>query len=419
MSAATDVAVIGAGPYGLSTAAHLRAANVDCRVVGHPMQTWRTQMPKGMCLKSEGFASNLYDPKARLTLGRYCAETGVEYADVGLPVRLDTFIEYGLTFQQRFVPHLEAKTLVRLERDGEGFRLLLDDGDAFKARRVVLAVGITNFRHMPEEVAHLPAELATHAAEHNDPAQFRGREVIVVGAGASATELAVLLHEAGAKVQLVARRPHIEIHTKMRLPRPFLDRIRAPMTGIGPAWRSVFYTQAPLLFYHLPAEKRLHTVRTYLGPAGSNYIRDRFFGKFPQLSGLASWQARREGDRVRLQLHMRDGSARELSAEHVICATGYKPDLRRLAFLDNPLRAQIRSLEETPLLSTTFESSVPGLYFIGVTAANCFGPVLRFAFGAGFAAPRLARHLIREVRHQPALKEAPYLEPRAAAESGD
>ncbi len=419
MSAGTDVAIIGAGPYGLSTAAYLRAANVDCRVIGLPMHTWKAQMPKGMCLKSEGFASNLCDPKGRLTLGRYCAENGIEYADIGVPVRLDTFIDYGLAFQKRFVPHLEAKTLARLERDGEGFRLVLDDGDTFKARRVVLAVGITHFRHMPEEVAHLPAELVTHASEHNDPAKFKGREVIVVGAGASATELAVLLHEAGARVQLVARRSDIEIHTKMRLPRSLMARIKAPMTGIGPSWRSAFYTNAPLLFYYLSEQRRLRTVRTWLGPAGSNYIRERFFGKFPQITGLSSWRANRAGDRVRLDLTGQNGTRHELTAEHVICATGYRPDLRRLAFLNEGLRAQIRQVVQTPLLSTTFESSVPGLYFVGVTAANCFGPVLRFAFGAGFAAPRLARHLIREVRHQPATKEVPYLEPRTAGESGD
>lgn len=418
MPVSTDVAIIGAGPYGLSTAAHLRAANVDCRVVGHPMQTWLTQMPKGMCLKSEGFASNLYDPDGRFTLGRYCRDNGIDYADIGLPVRLDTFCEYGLAFQKRCVPNVEAAILTRLEPEGEGFRLFLDNGDVFTARRVVLAVGITRFQNLPGEVAGLPPELVSHSSQARDPAAFKGRDVIVVGAGASATELAVLLHEVGAKVQLVARRSEIEIHARMRLPRPLGDRLRAPMTGIGPSWRSVFYTQAPLLFYRLSPERRLRIVRTWLGPAGSNYIRERFWGRFPQHIGLKSWRAAATGDRIRLRLAMLDGSEREVAGEHLICATGYKPDLRRLTFLGDPLRARIRSLEQTPILSTHFESSVPGLYFIGVTAANCFGPVLRFAFGAGFAAPRLARHLVRTIKRQPAPKQAPYLEPQPASESG-
>jgi thioredoxin reductase len=418
MPAATDVAIIGAGPYGLSTAAYLRAANVECRVVGRPMQTWLTQMPEGMCLKSEGFASNLYDPEARLTLGRYCAERGLPYADMGLPVPLDTFCAYGLAFQKRFVPDVAERTLVRLERSSAGFTLGLDDGESFTARRVVLAVGITNFRHMPDEVAQLPADYVTHASQHHDVAKFKGREVIVLGAGASATELAVLLQEAGASVQLVSRRSDIEVHNPMKLPRPLVDRIRAPMTGIGPHWKSVFYTNAPLLFYRLSEERRLRTVRTWLGPAGSCYIHERF-KRVPQVVGFKWWRADVRDSRIHLHLTGKDGTERQVSAEHLICATGYKPDLRRLAFLSDSLYGRINAVEHTPVLSTQFESSVPGLYFIGVTAANCFGPMLRFAFGAGFAAPRIARHLARGASRRPAVQETPYLEPQTASESGD
>src|SRR5213079_230240 len=50
---ACDVAIVGAGPYGLSAAAHLRAANgLDVRVFGEPMSFWERHMPKGMLLRS-------------------------------------------------------------------------------------------------------------------------------------------------------------------------------------------------------------------------------------------------------------------------------------------------------------------------------------------------------------------------------
>jgi hypothetical protein len=84
--------------------------------------------------------------------------------------------------------------------------------------------------------------------------------------------------------------------------------------------------------------------------------------------------------------------------DHVISATGYKVDLRRLGFLGQDLLHQIRSVENTPVLSPHFESSVPDLYFVGATAANSFGPLLRFAYGAGFAAQRLSRHLVQSGR---------------------
>ena len=95
MSDAVDVAIVGAGPYGLSLAAHLRAAGVSFRQFGQPMHLWRAQMPRGMYLKSQGFASNLSDPAGTHTLAAFCRQTGRPYADYGLPVPLDTFIAYG------------------------------------------------------------------------------------------------------------------------------------------------------------------------------------------------------------------------------------------------------------------------------------------------------------------------------------
>jgi len=147
-----DVAIIGAGPYGLSIAAHLKARGVDFRIFGPAMDTWQNHMPKGMRLKSEGFASSIYDPESLLTLGKYCQAKGLAYQDQGLPVPLDTFCSYGLEFQQRFVPNLENRMVASLRRESGGFKLSLDNGEVVAARRVVIAVGLSYFQQMP---AHL------------------------------------------------------------------------------------------------------------------------------------------------------------------------------------------------------------------------------------------------------------------------
>ncbi len=94
-----STAIIGAGPYGLSVAAHFRRCGIPFRIFGRPMDSWLAHMPKGMMLKSDGFASNIYDPESEFTLGQFCAEHGIEYADSGIPVRLDTFTAYGLAFR--------------------------------------------------------------------------------------------------------------------------------------------------------------------------------------------------------------------------------------------------------------------------------------------------------------------------------
>src|SRR5580658_4456462 len=127
-----STAIIGAGPYGLSIAAHFRRSGIPFRVFGRPMDSWLAHMPKGMMLKSDGFASDIYDPEQAFTLRKVCSERGIKYADTGVPVRLATFSEYGLAFRDRMVPELEDKLVVSLERVTGGFQLRLEDGETFQ-----------------------------------------------------------------------------------------------------------------------------------------------------------------------------------------------------------------------------------------------------------------------------------------------
>ena len=168
-----ETAIVGAGPYGLSIAAHFRSRGIPFRIFGRPMDSWLAHMPKGMMLKSDGFASNIYDPGGKFTLKDFCAERRMEYADMGIPVKLATFGDYGLAFRDRMVPELEDKLVVGIERSPEGFLLRLDDGEEVKARRVVLAVGITHFEHVPENLAQLPPQLLSHSYRHHDLTSFR------------------------------------------------------------------------------------------------------------------------------------------------------------------------------------------------------------------------------------------------------
>ncbi len=400
MEDSCDVAVIGAGPYGLSLAAHLSAQNIPHRIFGKAMDTWSTQMPKGMLLKSDGFATSLYDPGHTFTLERYCRERNIPYADLGVPARLEDFVEYGRAFQRKFVPHLEEVLVKRLYRDGNYYRLQLETGAECAARSVIVAAGISHFAVLPEAVSGMPKTLVTHASDHSNLDAFRERKVCVIGAGASAADVAGLLHEAGADVHLIARGAQIPFHTKMRLPRPLKDRLLRPGSKIGPGWRSVFLTTFPNLFRYLPEAKRLHIARTYLGPAPGYFMRDRVIGKVTIYLEHELIGAKPHENGVVLILSS-DGEKRELYADHVICGTGYKPQLSRLPFLDGELLSHIKAVAGTPVLSGNFESSLPGLYFVGAIAANTFGPVLRFACGAEFAAPRVARHLSRHKRLAP------------------
>ena len=397
-----NTAIIGAGPYGLSVAAHLRRRGIPFRIFGRPMDSWLNHMPKGMMLKSDGFASNIYDPDEEFTLGKFCAERGIEYSDAGLPVSLETFAAYGQAFRERMLPELEEKQVVSLDRAPEGFVLGLDNGETVTARRVVLAVGITHFEYVPSNLASLPPEFLSHSFRHADPAAFKGRNVVVIGGGASAIDLAALLHEAGAEVQLVARHPELKFHSMPTgKPRSRWQQIRHPKSGLGPGLRSRFFSDFPMLFHHLPEGLRIELVEKTLGPSAGWFVKEKM-ARVPCLLGYTPERAEVEDGKVRLHLRAADDTEREVRTEHIIAATGYKVDLERLKFLSPDIRSRVRTVKGSPVLSSSFESSVPGIYFVGIAAANSFGPVMRFAFGAGFAARRLTQTMAKALAQSPA-----------------
>jgi thioredoxin reductase len=393
--AVVDVAIIGAGPYGLSIAAHLRQAGLDFRIFGEPMLGWLAHMPNGMRLKSEGFASNLYDPNAHFTLKKFCAERAIPYADIGLPVHLETFAAYGVDFQRRLVPNLERKVLVDIGREANRFRLHLDDGEVAWANKVVLATGIADFGHVPNELCHLPPEFVSHSSRHANLQLFKGRRVAVIGGGSSAIDLADLLFECGTHVQLIARRAALRFHNPPTgQQRSLWQNIRYPMTGMGPGLRARLYTDAPLVFHCLPERIRHGIILDFAPPEGGWFSKDRVLGGgVPLLLGYSLTATEVQGGEVHLRLLGPHGSERLLATDHVIVATGYRVDLTKLSYLSDGIRSHLKLAYGRPILSASFESSVPGLFFAGLPTALSFGPMMRFALGAGYTARRLTRAL--------------------------
>lgn len=348
-------------------------------------------MPRGMKLKSEGFASSLSEPGGEFTLEAFCREKGVPYADIGLPVELDTFIGYGCEFQRRFVPQLEQVEIVGLKEHPEGFELTTANGETVRSRRVVVATGIGSYTYVPPALRELPDSIVSHSSDHSDLSAFRGARVTVLGAGASALDIAALLKEAGADVGLLARTDTLRFHERPQIQRSPLEKIKAPRSGLGTGWRSRLSCDIPMIFYQLPESLRLRAVAGHLGPAPCWFTRDAVAG-VPTHLGATLERAEAAGKGVRVTFSQR-GAEKSIEADHLIAATGFKVAISRLKFLSDSLRSRIRSVEDSPILGRRFQSSAPGLYFVGVSAANSFGPLLRFAFGADYAAKRLSRHL--------------------------
>jgi FAD-dependent urate hydroxylase len=389
-----DVAIVGAGPYGLSLAAHLRSTGLAVRQFGFPMRQWRSAMPRGMFLKSQGFASNLSSPDGGHTLEAYCAATGRRYASYGLPVSLDTFVSYGRWFQQELALEVEETLVTGVVGKGSRYELTLGTGERLLAARVAVAAGVEHFPFVPEQLSGLRSDRCTHSSAHTDLSAFAGRRVVVLGAGQSALESAALLHESGVDVRLVARDRRLAWNGPPLPPsRPLLQRLREPEAGLGSGWSTWFYSSKPELFRLLPRHTRVYRARTALGPAGAPWLSPRVQGKFPVILGHALRWADADDGAVRLGLRSPAGEDIMMTAEHVIAATGYRSDLRKLTFLDRHLRQRVRTVAGTPAVDRSYQSTVAGLYFLGPVVAPTFGPVMRFVYGCDHAARAVARDM--------------------------
>lgn len=387
-----EAIVVGAGPYGLSVAAHLRAANVGVQIVGRPMASWREHMPIGMALKSEPFASNLSDPAARFTLEKYRIAHGRPYQRKGGPLAIADFIDYADWFRLHAVPDISDVTVTRLRRIAGGFELMLSDGAVAFAKRVILATGHLAFRNIPAALSRLPKELMSHSADHRDLSRFAGRDVTIVGCGQSALETAALLHEQGAHVRVLARAPAIDWDADLLPSGTLFDRLRNPDAGLGPGWRNLAHSELPRAFYFLPADLRRRIVATANGPSGAWWLKQRVIGTIPLATSTEIADAVAANGRLHLTVRSAAGT-KQISTDHVIAGTGYKVDLSRLAWIDAALRSDIKTFNAAPVLSSALQSSVPGLYFVGIASALSFGPVMRFVHGAKHAAAILTAHL--------------------------
>jgi thioredoxin reductase len=364
------------------------------------MDSWRHHMPKNMLLKSPGMATNLSSPTQGLRFSDYCAQIGEPYDDHRIAPKVDVFNAYAQWFRQREAPMLEEKLISHVEETDSGFLLKTDDGEICEARRVVVAAGITSFANMPSVLEHLSRDYVSHSFRWGDVSSLKGKRVAVLGAGSSAVDLAAQLDDEGAKVTVIARGEEIRFHTPPSMhDESILNHVKYPLSGIGAGWRSFMCCAAPLLFKRLPEHLRLRAVKNHLGPAPGWFMRERFAGKIATLMQCEVVDATLADGKVALRLRASDGITSE-SFDHVVAATGYRPDLRRLKFLSPDLLGRIAMVENTPILSDWFESSVPGLYFQGIASANSFGPLMRFMYGTEYAAPRLSRHLARSATRE-------------------
>ncbi len=385
-----DVVIIGAGPYGLSAAAHLRTVKgLEARIFGEPMSFWESNMPSGMLLRSNWTATQIADPHRALTLEAFQASTGDH---VARPVSLHHFVRYGHWYQQTAVPGLEKSKVMRVEGGVTNrFRLVLETGEVVVSRRVVVAAGIGQFAWRPPEFQYLEPDLASHTSEHGNFLRFAGKEVLVIGGGQSALESAALLHEAGAKVDVITRSDHIhwlQGHLSRTLHfglGNFTRQLLYAPTDVGPAGLSQLMAR-PDLLRQLPRSLqdkfRVRCVR----PAGARWLVQRLHD-VPITLGHSVVSAAQGAGRVKVKLD--DGTERTI--DHVLLGTGYHVDISKYEFIAPELLRSIHRSNGYPRLKAGLETSVPNLHIVGAPAAWSFGPLMQFVSGTRYTSRALMR----------------------------
>jgi cation diffusion facilitator CzcD-associated flavoprotein CzcO len=371
--------VIGAGPYGMATAAKAIDAGIETVVVGRPFGFWTDNMPAAMYLRS-GPDWHL-DAAGIHTFEAFLSERGIAAADID-PVPIAVFLDYASWFQRRKHIRVLERLVTGLAATGDGtFLVTLDDGETLAAESVVGAPGVRYFQQLPGWSAALPAGLCSHTCELVRFEDFAGARVLIVGGRQSAYEWAALMGEHGAeRVDLVHRHdvPRFE-----RVSWKFVDAYIEQTLATPGWWRRLPAAEQEAIARQFWTVGRL-TLEWWLTPR----LQGGRFHRHPRTSVVAVAGEDSGAARVRLS----DGN--ELSVDRIVCATGYQADLGRVPYLAGVL-GQIQVTAGFPVLDEAFQTSLPGLYLPGFTGTRDFGPFFGFTKGCPAAAELVVTGLMQ------------------------
>jgi FAD-dependent urate hydroxylase len=385
-----DTAIVGAGPFGLSIAAHLSRSLAIC-MFGEPMRTWRTLMPPDMLLRSDWEHTNMSAPGGAGTLEAWVRSGEGERIE---PLPLQHFLAYAEWFHRSFVPQSNPADVAHVDLADGGVRVTTVSGDGVQARNAVLALGVTPFPRVPPVLAASGDPRIRIVLERTGYDDLAGKRVVVIGAGNNGVESALLAHRADtASVELLVRSrvrwfTEREPHAPRGPVRQRLYDLAYPVVGFGPPPINRFAIH-PDAFARLPHAMRLRINQRLLRPGAAPWLREHVEGVIPITEGVEVQRVESRPDDLVLTLS--DGTTREVDACIVAC--GFAFSREGLKVLSPELRSRIAIQDGWPVLDRSFRTSVPQISLVGFPAEGRFGPLSRFVEGADFAAQRVAESL--------------------------
>jgi len=164
-----------------------------------------------------------------------------------------------------------------------------------------------------------------------------------------------------------------------------MQKVLRPPSALGPIGVN-WIVQIPELFRALPELAKPVIFARAARPAAAAWLRDQVNGVVYSLEESID-SVTIHGDK--LQLALAGGGRREV--DHLILGSGYDVNLSTYRFLGPELTCGIGLRNNQPDLNSGFESSVPGLHFIGYASMQSFGPLLHSVAGTAYAGKMIAR----------------------------
>ena len=363
----TQLLIIGAGPYGLAAAKLAKTRGLDYLISGLCMSFWKEHMPEGMKLRTPCDWGNSRE------LIHFLEQRKLTFEQIS-PVPREFFIDFVETTAKLQQLNWPSGQVAQVNYEQDIFKCIMDNGDIICAQNILVATGYYDYRFIPIELSVIfPEECLSHTADCASFGQFANQRCLIAGGRQSAFETAAQLTSHATSVELVYRHARPEF---VRSDWTWVDE-HMERTRTQPGW----WREHPADEKEAINQRFWHDGRLQLENWLEQPVSHKKIIHYPDTT--IDGCVRQAGGALQVTL----SGNQKIIVDQVICATGYRPDVKKIPFLaSGNILDSLKTYNGLPVLNNTLQSNIPGLFFTGIHGVKDFGPFLFFVAGSSPAA---------------------------------
>ncbi len=376
------VAIIGAGPYGLSYAAYCQALGIEYILFGVWMDLWVSKISPDSILRSHIALSCPASPAGQSIINDWSNENIAMKNGDGSNNRFST--QQFLSFMRYFTKLNkinEAKGLISsINKQAGRFLITTNAGMEQEFTDVVIATGLTGMRNYIDADLNVQSDYLIYSDEISKMTSLEKEHVIIIGSGQSAAESAVIALKQGAhQITFINRgleQKYAAVHT----------------ANSAEKRRDLFELQYVLPL--LDDDKRYSKMQGLLPPSMEPEYEALFTGN-PKINWYFDFNISMITRKAEKICVVSDQAT--VAGDVIIACTGFKMHSKKLPFslmLDCPLDVNNKGL---PIIDKKGRTSVAGFYVTGGLSFLRYGPQANFIFGTEVITKALIADLI--IRH--------------------